>query len=418
MKKINLLFLAMCFALISFAQTVSDFESLTLPADSFWNGADLTGGFSDGNAFFASDYSVAFQLWGGFGYSNKKDTTTSGYQNDFSAITGEGFYGSSNYAVANLSGQTKIRLTGIGAGKQASGFYVTNATYAYLSMKDGDAFCKKFGGVSGNEEDWFKLTAKGWLNGAEKKNRVDFYLADFRSSDNSEDYILKTWEWLDLIPLGNVDSIQFFLSSSDTGLYGMNTPAYFCLDNFTTADVANNAPVAMNDEVMINYLEDTLIDVLSNDIDVDALPLTVQLISSPMIPGAYAADSNGTHIYYQPAVGIVATDTLYYRVCDAAMECDTAMLVVRVNSLTGIEDLTENDILLSPNPFTGSFAINFPEGTERIELFDINGRMVKNKILKESMKQEVIQTTDLLSGLYFVKVFGGGASVVLKALKQ
>ena len=29
------------------------------------------------------------------------------------------------------------------------------------------------------------------------------------------------------------DSIRFSLSSSDTGLFGMNTPGYFCLDHIT-----------------------------------------------------------------------------------------------------------------------------------------------------------------------------------------
>jgi len=61
----------------------------------------------------------------------------------------------------------------------------------------------------------------------------NFYLADFRNADNSKDYILNTWKWLNLTPLGLVDSLEFILSSSDNGAFGMNTPAFFALDNLT-----------------------------------------------------------------------------------------------------------------------------------------------------------------------------------------
>ncbi|MEZ4953573.1 MAG: DUF4465 domain-containing protein [Saprospiraceae bacterium] len=38
--------------------------------------------------------------------------------------------------------------------------------------------------------------------------------------------------------LGHVDSL-FTLSSSDAGVFGMNTPAYFCLDNLTLGIAEN-----------------------------------------------------------------------------------------------------------------------------------------------------------------------------------
>lgn len=60
---------------------------------------------------------------------------------------------------------------------------------------------------------------------------IDFYLADYRFLDNTKDYIVDTWEWVDISELGSVDSLTFRLSSSDTGIFGMNTPAYFCIDN-------------------------------------------------------------------------------------------------------------------------------------------------------------------------------------------
>jgi hypothetical protein len=60
--------------------------------------------------------------------------------------------------------------------------------------------------------------------------------------DPEDDYILKEWEWLDLTSLGLVTSLNFALESSDVGEYGMNTPAYFCIDDFTGALPSFSSP--------------------------------------------------------------------------------------------------------------------------------------------------------------------------------
>jgi hypothetical protein len=103
-------------------------------------------------------------------------------------------------------------------------------------MKNGDSFAKKFGGASGNDPDWFKITAKGYLNGAMKADSSVVYLADFRFANNTLDYIVGDWQWFNTVNLGQVDSIKFFMYSSDVGSFGINTPLYFSIDNFTTTD--------------------------------------------------------------------------------------------------------------------------------------------------------------------------------------
>lgn len=214
------------------AQVVSDFENLNLPLDTFWNGSDLSGGFSSGYAIFSNTYDTTYYSWGGFAYSSKTDTITSGWGNMYSSISGSG-NNSSTYAVAYVSaysGSTNIKLTSLSEGKQVGGFYVNNNTYAYLSMINGDAYSKKFGGISGNDQDWFMLTVTGYLQGI-LTDTVNFFLADYRFADNSQDYIIKNWTTVNLLKLGNVDSLSFALSSSDNGTYGMNTPSYFCMDD-------------------------------------------------------------------------------------------------------------------------------------------------------------------------------------------
>jgi len=217
------------------AQTVADFENFDLAPESFLNGSDGSGGFSSGNIFVANSYNENYGSWSGWAISNTTDTLTPGFMNQYSSITGGGVDGSSTYAVSFFA--SNMVLTGEGAGKVVDGMYITNNTYAYLSMRDGDQFAKKFGGVDGNDPDFFLLTIKKYFNGALSTDSIDFYLADYRFEDNSQDYIVDEWTYLDLSSLGNVDSLQFTLMSSDTSSFGFNTPGYFCVDNVTTTDV-------------------------------------------------------------------------------------------------------------------------------------------------------------------------------------
>lgn len=167
---------------------------------------------------------------GGFTYSNCTDVETPGYMN-MSAFAGSG-YGDDTYLLANSSSFTPASVT---QGQHASfaprEAYFTNATYAALSMLQGDAVAKKFGGADGTDPDWFRLVIRGYLQGEPTAEPVVFYLADYRSDNPAEDYVVKDWTRVDLTPLGVVDSLAFELESSDTGDWGINTPTYFCMDH-------------------------------------------------------------------------------------------------------------------------------------------------------------------------------------------
>lgn len=222
---------------ISKSQTISDFENFTLPADSFYY--DATGAdWQTTNASFEYDYSGYWSS--GFAYTNKQNVDSGNYRHLYNCIAGKGYNLSNYYATGQANAIVKVKSPD----KGVSGFYLTNTTYAYKSMKNGDLFAKKFGGATGNDPDWFKLTVIGYKNGILKTDSVHFYLADFRFSNNAFDYILKSWQWVDCNKLGPVDSVQFLLSSSDVGGFGMNTPAFFSIDNFTTAQDVSVAEVS------------------------------------------------------------------------------------------------------------------------------------------------------------------------------
>lgn len=215
-------------------QIISDFEDLNLDGESFYDGRDASGGFSSGDLTYINNYNADYQSWDGFAYSNVTDTTTSGWENAYGVIAGSGQGASDNFAigyVAPFAGATPTHLHF--ANDQAgpiAGAYFCNTTQAYLSLRDGDSFAKKFGGDDGSDPDWFKLSVYGLDVAGQRSGPVDFYLADFRFDSSTDDYIVQDWTWLDLSSLGEVWGLAFELTSSDTGDYGMNTPAYFAMD--------------------------------------------------------------------------------------------------------------------------------------------------------------------------------------------
>jgi len=228
------------FSLFAFGQNFVDFEELTLAQDTFWDGSDLSAsGFETYGLFFPTYYNAEFSYFdGGFGYSNVTDSITSGYGNLFASKAGSGANNSEKYAVAYGSGYIKPSVIN-GWPISNMTFYINNGTYAYNSMRDGDAFAKKFGGETGNDPDYFYVTFKGFINGNQKSSTIQHYLADFRFQDNSLDFIQRDWVEIDLSALGDADSVTFEFSSSDIGDFGINTPLQFCLDNITFATYIN-----------------------------------------------------------------------------------------------------------------------------------------------------------------------------------
>ena len=184
-------------------------------------------GDTNNDMFYSGSFSFAVanmdSWWYGFGMSNSTSTEFKSLDDQFNSSVGSGVDGSSNYCVAYPSG-TDVTVTSNEDGDIINGAFITNNAYAYSSMTKGDSFAKKFA-----KGDWFKLTVSGKT--ATGTNTLDFYLSDFRSENEADHYILNTWQWLDLRSLGKVQSLSFTFTSSDTGKYGMNTPAYFCMDN-------------------------------------------------------------------------------------------------------------------------------------------------------------------------------------------
>ena len=237
MKKYFTILILSIAGMFSAQSTIIDFESIVLPEESFLNGSNDSGGFNVDNVFLPNVYNPSYGgFWSGWAISNTTDTFSPGYLNQYSAIPGTGFGNSQNYALSYAPLESKLILKNELQGQIVEGLYVTNGTYPFLSMLNGDGIAKRFGGPDGNDPDFFKLTVKKYLDGELSIDSVDFYLADYRFDDNSMDYIIDEWTFVDLSSLGHADSLVFSLSSSDIGQYGMNTPGYFYIDNIMVSE--------------------------------------------------------------------------------------------------------------------------------------------------------------------------------------
>lgn len=108
------------------------------------------------------------------------------------------------------------------------GVYVCNHPWPYYGCEHGDGFGRAFA-----EGDYFQLIAVGVdAEGNEKSTSIN--LVEF---SNGQLHSLNDWTFFDLSSLGKVKSVYFTLNSTDTGDYGMNTAAYFCMDKFQVNDV-------------------------------------------------------------------------------------------------------------------------------------------------------------------------------------
>lgn len=239
--KLIFTFLLTMITFFGMTQAPSSFEELLTEQDTFLNGRD-DAFYEAGDAVFSSHYNFEWDYWeSGWAISSMRDTMTAGPANLYSAKPGHGFQESRNYAVGQQN--AVVVLTGAAIGQPLKGVYVTNTTYAHNSMRDGDDFAKKFGGLTGGDPDYFKLTIKPYAQGQLFPDSVEFYLADYRFEDNALDYIVNDWVWVDLsslnanVPLGAVDSLLFTLSSTDVGDWGPNTPLFFCVDDFNSDEV-------------------------------------------------------------------------------------------------------------------------------------------------------------------------------------
>lgn len=277
------------------------FESFDLSSGDYFNGVEGVSGFTIGNITLSNSYTLESwgDNWSGFAVSKVQDITTAGFENQYAAFANGGANSSEKYGIyfAGYSPQ-QIEFT---TERTLKSIQITNTTYAALSMRDGDFVGKQFGSLNDangdpdgtNGEDWFLLKIIP-LNENDDLigDTIEFYLADFRFADDNDDYIVNTWETITFPSDIVAKKITFELSSSDNGNWGMNTPAYFALDNLVSEEYSlglSNAQ-AVNATIYPNPATDKFTIMYNEKAEMELYNSLGQTMKSETINGATSVD--------------------------------------------------------------------------------------------------------------------------------
>ena len=200
----------------------------------YWNECyNPANAYVDINGIRLSHSATAFE-WDGvtyyswYGFCPSRSTDNSDYsgadwtEHQWSSITGGGVAGEGTPYVVGFwktdGGETSCRMSLTdGATFYPDDLYVTNTSYGYYAMKNGTAFSRAF-----TADDKCVLLINGYLDGVRKLDTIQVYLANGTN-------ILDYWKKVEVSKLGNVDTLVFTMTSTDSGQWGMNNPAYFCI---------------------------------------------------------------------------------------------------------------------------------------------------------------------------------------------
>ena len=274
--------------------------------------------------------------------------------------------------------------------------------WAYQNMLYGDATATAFGGPSGNDPDWFKLTATGKNANGQTVGTAEFYLADYRFSNNNEDYVLNTWEWFDLSTLGEVATISFSLSSSKNDSYGMITPAYFCMDDFN--GVGPNTPdlppyiAHPVDDIVMNEFPMTVevnLEGVATDPDDDDDQIAYALVSNSNTTDL-SAHVNGKMLVLERVENTQAEATLVLRATSDGQSVDFNVHVV-LNEFVGIEENTVA-VEVYPNPARDFVRIEGMEAA-KVQVYNALGQLVKTV-----QGSNEINVSDFAEGIYLLHI--------------
>lgn len=226
-------------------EMMADFENETLEAETAkqYATADGTVAFTaDSRYTFLNQCAYGATYWAGFTLTNKTThTANADYNNPYESACG-GAKSGKNYLVWYDTAFTGGDSISAPVAREISGFYVTNTTYTENVILNGNFAARALT----EEGDSLTLKITGYdVNGKPGKT-INYNLAMVHEGAL---YYVKAWRWVDLTPLGKVASIKFVIDGSDTGQWGLNTPTYFCMDDFGGAAPELDADYEVIDDV-------------------------------------------------------------------------------------------------------------------------------------------------------------------------
>ena len=178
-----------------------------------------SGGFSGGGIAISNYGNGTFT---GANYTLQLERYAPGLEEP--ARKGVGYKQSDNFAVIYDGGMWGTNPPALtmkdGVARIIESAFISNTCYTLNSLLNGDGYNPPMA-----ENGFFKIIATGYAAG-EETGKIEFFLA------NGIHHVVLDWTKWDLSELGAVDKVVFSLVASEDqyGTYGLNTPAYFAID--------------------------------------------------------------------------------------------------------------------------------------------------------------------------------------------
>jgi hypothetical protein len=405
-KLIALAPILFCGASMLFAQNIVDFEELNLETESHWNGSDMSGSFTSGYLKFYNtytDWGGGIGSWNGFAYANETDITTFSYENEFSAASGEGVWSSENYVVSYIMGDWENNYEPIPsvmkidletAPEVIPGMFISLNAYSSLYMADNDYYS--------NHHHWLKLHIVAYSTTSWYATYTDIILADYRFDNPELNFKLNDWAYIDMSWAEETDSLLFYIYSSDVGDYGVNTPAYFCIDN--VGDECPEGIPPMETEIWEEYY-----------ISGGQSQLISAFVRGGVQPYSFEWSNSSSLDDYlsQTPIATPEQSTSYtVTVTDALGNQNTGTVNVWVDEV----GISQNNIYKPKFYFNSENLIIESEGIIRnVKIFDITGKLLSETYPETNFSS--INMSHLPSGIYLINCSDGKVCSTQKIVK-
>lgn len=401
--------LAICTCVPVSAQQNVDFEELTLQPESHWNGSDGSGMFTSAGWNFINVYDDAYESWLGWSYTNETDNTTYNWQNMYSSAAGVGFMNSENYATAYVMSDWMNNNEPIPCVIQRSdnqpvalfGTWICLNANASLYMADNDFYS--------SNNHYLKLIVNAHMSEMlPAMTTQEYILADYRFENNLYDFKYDFWRFIDLSSLGNAYKLEFLLVSDDMGSFGINTPSYFCIDDFNSEYFMSNIP-----ELFVEAPETISIS------EGESVDLTV-LAGGGIQPYNFAwqGDQSLSSVSGQTVTANPTETTTYYVTVSDVFALSPGhsiqkQITVVVDGV-GVHTAGFSTVSVYPNPCSDFVNIaNIPSGSG-INVYDLQGRCVVSTLSTGTLVQ--LPVSELASGVYQIEILSNGQRDVQKLI--
>lgn len=187
---------------------------------------------NNGKFMFEHNAIADYDSWGGFTISkNAADTL-----NQFACAAKGGVKGvGSPFIVAYYQAYLGALTLTFDNFYYPKEIYVCQDMVTLLSLQNGDGFAKKF-----TATDTLALHISGLDENDANTDTVTYYLA-------VDSVFNQAWTKIDLSSIGYCYALEFSMTSTDTGKWGMNTPAYFALDALTVSSESTTTALPQTD---------------------------------------------------------------------------------------------------------------------------------------------------------------------------